>query len=143
MINKGSRYGWELICISFFTIILLWPISALAQDDTTNQIQQEGLPLGFKDVKQLEPIQLENPLTGPFGATSLISFFTDSIPRVLIFCLGIVTMIVFLLNALRYLFSAGGDDTKKAIQGMTYAALGAAVVVFGYMIISLTKKLFT
>ncbi|MGI6103525.1 MAG: hypothetical protein ACOYBJ_02810 [Patescibacteria group bacterium] len=102
------------------------------------------LPAG-KDIgnlNQLKPVITgdDNPLTGKFKAASLVDFFTKSIPSALMFFLGIVVMVVFLLSALRYLLSAGGDDKKGAIQGMTYAALGAFVVVLGYAIISLIQR---
>lgn len=145
---KAGTSSWKKVAASEYDAAAktaLAPSPAAAPGEQPVPATTATLPAGEKigNLKQLDPVitEADNPLKGKkFGAASLVAFFTKSIPSALMFFLGIVVMVVFLLSALRYLLSAGGDDKKGAIQGMTYAALGAFVVVLGYAIISLIQR---
>ncbi|MBI4032708.1 hypothetical protein HY374_03315 [Candidatus Berkelbacteria bacterium] len=89
-------------------------------------------------VTPLPAVELENF----FKADSLQEVVLKTIPNFLLAFVGLVAMAVFLVNALRYVFSAGNADaTNEAKAGMLYAAIGVAVVVLAYGIINTVRQL--
>lgn len=90
------------------------------------------------NVQPLKAIVLDNY----FNASSIEDVILKTIPNILLSLVGLVAMGYFLVNALRYIFSAGNSDaTAEAKTGMIYAAIGIAVVVLSYGIIRTLAEL--
>jgi hypothetical protein len=66
------------------------------------------------------------------------------IPNLLISFAGLVALFFLLINGVRYLFASGNEKvTDEAKKGLTFAAIGLAVVVFAYLAVNLISGLFS
>jgi len=95
------------------------------------------------DSTQSRPAGVEQITLTPFiTASSLEDLIVIEIPRFLIAVGGVVGLIFFLINAMKYLVNAGNEAaTSAAKQGMIFAGIGLAVVVFAFAIVSVLKNI--
>lgn len=92
-------------------------------------------------IKPAPAITLDNLLTDGFASFDQI--LKVGIPNLLISLAGVVTLVVFLINATKFLFGAGTEEvTKEAKQGMAFAAIGMAIVVFAYIAVKFASGIF-
>lgn len=92
-------------------------------------------------IKTAEPVELQNFLQKNF--LSVDSILRIGIPRLLVSFAGLVTLIIFLINAVKFLFGAGNEKaTTEAKQGMAFAGIGFAIVIFAYLIVSFAASIF-
>ncbi len=81
-------------------------------------------------------------LTPFLRAESLEALILIEFPRFLIAVAGVVALVFFLMNAMKYLMNAGNESaTGEAKQGMVYAGIGLALVVLAFAAISLIRDL--
>lgn len=92
-------------------------------------------------VQSAPPVELQNFLQTNFA--SVDSILRIGIPRLLVSFAGLVTLIIFLINAVKFLFGAGNEKaTTEAKQGMAFAGIGFAIVIFAYLIVSFAASIF-
>jgi len=93
------------------------------------------------NLEAADPVIPKNFLNDNFA--SLDKILKVGIPQLLVTFAGLITLVVFLINAVKYLFSAGTDEkTDEAKKGMTYAVIGQGVVVSAYFVVSLAASIF-
>lgn len=117
-------------------------------EEEREELTRQGVTLDANDnvvppageLRPLAPIDLSG--ANPFKATSIQEIILKTIPTFLLGFVGLIAIVVFFINALRYIFSAGNADaTDEAKTGMLYAAIGAIVVVLSYTIINEASQL--
>lgn len=65
------------------------------------------------------------------------------IPRLLISLAGLIALVMFLINAAKYLFNAGNEQgTEEAKKGLQFTAIGLVIVVLAYLAVSLGASIF-
>ena len=87
------------------------------------------------------------PLTHYLNSENLSDLIVKDIPTFLVEFIGVVFLIMFFYNALRYLWAGstafGGESGKRVISdaktGMTGAVIGLVVALMAYAIISFFK----
>jgi len=102
---------------------------------TINPGTGTGTPIPPKD-----PIDIRQYSPFPEG-TTLKGLITGTIPNFLIAFVGFVFMVYFLINAFRYLVSAGNSEgTTAAKNGMLSAIIGIIVVLTAFGVITVASR---
>lgn len=92
-------------------------------------------------IKEAPAVQLKSFLQDNFA--SVDSILRIGIPRLLVSFAGLVTLIIFLINAVKFLFGAGNEkSTTEAKQGMAFAGIGFGIVIAAYLIVSFAASIF-
>lgn len=139
------------------------------QDPTGKWLAEDKVPLPFKtpqvtagfakvndsiksrqaqtNTKTAPKITLDSPLKDEI--TSLKTLITTSIPEFLIMFIGFVSLIMFFLGAVRYLWAGstamGGNDGKQVISdaksAMVGSIIGLVISLLAYGILATLKRL--
>lgn len=86
-------------------------------------------------------VQLQSFLQTNFA--SVDSILRIGIPRLLISFAGLIALIFFLINAVKFLFGAGNEkSTTEGKQGMAFAGIGLAIVIAAYLLVTIGANVF-
>ncbi len=92
-------------------------------------------------IKEAEKVTLQRFFNENFA--SLDQILTVGVPQLLIYFAGLVLLVMFIINAVKWLFAAGNDQgTTDAKQGLLFTGIGFVVVIMAYAIIRLAKQIF-
>lgn len=94
---------------------------------------------------KVDPIRLKNYLDvgikGKAADNSLSILIIRDIPNFLLSFIGLICLVFFLINGLRYLLGAGvTESTTEAKNGMLAAALGLVVTLTAFGVVTLINN---
>lgn len=107
---------------------------------TNNSTSSQGASLGT--ISEAPKISFAQEFVNN-SFKSLQQILTVGVPQLLINFAGLVLLVMFLINSVKWLFAAGNDQaTTDAKQGLLFTGIGFVVVMLAYAIVRLGSQIF-
>ncbi len=92
-------------------------------------------------INTVDPVNITSRLGGNFA--TLEAILSIGVPRLLISLAGLVMMVMFFVNAIKFLFNAGNQSgVAEAKAGMLNTGIGFVIVIAAYMIVTLISNVY-